>query len=149
MGELVQPASECPGQVVVPFARGPQGADRSDRLDLTTSEDMMTATELSEWRSAGRGPARRQDVPDLGLGSPTPNTGCEKEESPGESRLQHEHFRFKISLVVQSLIPALVRRECGYIRLLLYLHTVPGSLLSTEQIQPQHCFLTVSEHRLM
>ena len=71
MGELVQPASECPGQVVVPFARGPQGADRSDRLDLTTSEDMMTATELSEWRSAGRGPARRQDVPDLGLGSPT------------------------------------------------------------------------------
>lgn len=43
------------GQGVLPFARGPQGADGGDRLDLTTSEDMMTATELGAWRSAGQG----------------------------------------------------------------------------------------------
>lgn len=30
----------------------------------------------------------------------------------------------------------------------LHLHNVPASLPSRQQIQPQHCFLTVSEHRL-
>lgn len=73
MGERLQPVSECPGQVVVPFARSPQGADRGDRLDLTTSEDMMTSYRAGGWGGGqqDRAPAKPQDVPDPGLGSPT------------------------------------------------------------------------------
>lgn len=65
MGELVQPVSECPGQVVVPFARSPQEADRGDRLDLTTSEDMMTSYRAGGcgWRSAGQGSSQTSGCP--------------------------------------------------------------------------------------
>lgn len=58
-------------QEVVPFARGPQGADGGDRLDLVTSED-MTATE----QGGGVEVSRTGLQPDPRISLITPNTGC-------------------------------------------------------------------------
>lgn len=111
-----------------PLAMGPQGADRGDRLDLTTSEELMTATELGqvEVSRTGLQPDTRMSLI-LAWEAPLPIWGVKRKSPHGKSRFQYEHFRFKVSLVVQFL----VRRRAWLYKLLLHLHPVPDSLHST------------------